>query len=97
MTEKPLRRPDIVARILPDGYVLLEVTGTDWVHQLTPLGGIIWEFCDGKNSAADIVSRVGELDDLGPMPDLKEHVIRLLNDFQNAKLLATTSGGWREV
>lgn len=88
MTEKPMRRSDIVARILPDGYVLLEVTGTDWVHQLTPMGGVVWEFCDGKNSAEEIVERISALEEIGAMPELKEHVDRLLDEFRRAELVA---------
>ncbi len=40
---------------MPDGHVSLYLPTTDLATFLTPIGAIIWEFCDGTQTAAEIV------------------------------------------
>ena len=89
MTEKYKRHPDIKADILPDGYVLLQMPKTDWVYTLTPLGGIVWEFCDGNNALDDIFRQITELEHVKSTADLKQQIADLLQEFQKSGLFTS--------
>jgi hypothetical protein len=43
--------------LLPDGSVAVRSQTNNRVHTLSPLAGLIWEFCDGKQSLAQIVDK----------------------------------------
>lgn len=54
----PLRNPDIESKLLPDGYLVLFNTKTDWAHTINPSAALVWEFCDGRHTVADIVTEL---------------------------------------
>jgi hypothetical protein len=63
--------PDVMTRAdglevheVPDGYIIYHVA-RDNVSYLNKTAAIIFEFCDGKLAADDIVARVSTIFDLG--------------------------------
>jgi hypothetical protein len=88
MTEKFKRHPNIIARVLPDGYVLLEILGTDSVHTLTPLAGMVWEFCDGENTLDEVIAQINQIEQVQAAPNLREQVAELLGEFQKSQLVS---------
>jgi len=50
---------------VPDGYIVYQ-TERDRVHYLNKTAAIIFELCDGKHEADDIVARVAKAFDLSP-------------------------------
>jgi hypothetical protein len=68
MTELLIRADGLEVNEVPDGYVIYQ-TAQDRVHYLNNTAAIIFEFCDGKRNADDIVSRVTQLFDLGHFAD----------------------------
>ena len=50
---------------VPDGYIVYQ-TERDRVHYLNKTAAIIFELCDGRREADDIVERVAKAFDLGP-------------------------------
>lgn len=63
MPNIPSRSPDLDVHEVPDGYVVYH-GGKDSVSYLNKTAAIVFEFCDGKFSADEIVSRVVKLFDL---------------------------------
>lgn len=90
MTERRLKRhPHVRSKILPDGYVLLHMEDNDTVYTLTPLGGLVWEFCDGNNTLEDILDCLNEIKEIIADTSLKDKVARLMSDLEQAGLLVT--------
>lgn len=56
------RRASVLTDVLPDGYVILYVEETNWAFTLTPLGALVWEFCDGEMTLDEVVTAIGETD-----------------------------------
>lgn len=84
--EKPKRNPDFNAKLLPDGFVLLYSSSSDWVHTLTPLGGLVWEFCDGENS----IEQIAQLVKSSVQTDAGENAIaELIKDLDKKGLFAS--------
>jgi|AGTN01.1.fsa_nt_gi hypothetical protein len=81
---KPKRKAEFNARLLPDGYVLIHSQDSSWVYTLSPLGGLVWEFCDGVNTAQEIAALVGSQTELDTKP---EDVATLLKDLEEKGLL----------
>src|SRR5688500_6603598 len=54
----PRRKADVKTSVLPDGHVVLFSDTRDWGHTLNPRAALIWEFCDGEHTVAEIVSEV---------------------------------------
>jgi len=86
-----IRNEDVRATILPDGYVLLHSPKDNLVHTLTPLGGLVWEYCDGSNTIDDIVIRISEIDEIGSPPDLQSEVLALTDKLTESGLLIEAS------
>ena len=57
------RADDLEVNEVPDGYIVYQ-TARDRVHYLNKTAAIIFEFCDGKRDATDIVARVAAAFDL---------------------------------
>lgn len=57
------RTPDLDVHEVPDGYVVYHGKN-DSVSYLNKTAAVVFEFCDGKFSADEIVSRVVKLFDL---------------------------------
>jgi hypothetical protein len=68
MTDVLLRADGLDVNEMPDGYVIYQAS-SDRVHYLNKTAAIVFEFCDGKRDAGDIVSRVKELFELGSSSD----------------------------
>ena len=81
MTSKPNRQPGIQTRSLIDGYVVVFSETTNQASTLTPLAGIVWEFCDGSNSVDDIVQELQSIKEISAEVDLKTQVQELVNEF----------------
>jgi len=58
-----LRADDLDVNEVPDGYIVYQLS-RDKVHYLNKTAAIVFEFCDGKRDADDIVLRVNQLFDL---------------------------------
>jgi Coenzyme PQQ synthesis protein D (PqqD) len=83
----PVRRYDMKSLLLPDGFVVVHSQTTNWVYSLSPLAGLIWEFCDGGNSLAQIMDKVSALSGV----DISlEQAEQLLNQLVEAELLLTS-------
>jgi len=88
MTKTQLKRhPDVNAKILPDGYVLLHVKYINWVYTLTPLAGLVWEFCDGLNTVEEVVHRISEMKEVIADPQLPGQVAEFMAELEKAGLL----------
>ena len=53
---------------VPDGYIVY-LGNRDNVCYLNNTAAVVFEFCDGKRDAEDIVSRVAKIYDLGSSAD----------------------------
>jgi len=83
----PKRNPDIVTKLLPDGHAVLFSPNNNWAHTITPLAAVAWEFCDGTNSTDDISTRVAEIAESQPDPELTDKVKTLIRELQDSGLL----------
>src|SRR5215470_19479281 len=81
------RHPDVKAKILPDGYVLLHIKYINWVYTLTPLAGLVWEFCDGNNTLEEVVARICAIEEVGADPALSGKIADLMAELEKAGLL----------
>lgn len=81
---KPIRKAEFNARLLPDGYVLIHSENSDWVYTLSPLGGLVWEFCDGVNTTQEITDLVCSQTELETK---QEDIVTLLKDLEEKGLL----------
>jgi hypothetical protein len=68
VTDHLLRADDLDVNEVPDGYIIYQLS-RDRVHYLNNTAAIVFEFCDGKRDADDIVRRVRQLFDLGSSAD----------------------------
>ncbi|HEY9772471.1 MAG TPA: PqqD family protein [Planktothrix sp.] len=87
VSEYPLRDPDLTIRLLPDGHVVLHSKRTNRAYTLTPLAGLVWEFCDGTNNLDDILQRLKNVDQVAEGSNLKSEVETLLADFDESGLI----------
>jgi len=78
---RPTRNENITTKILPDGYIVLHNSKTEWAHTLTPLGAIAWELCDGLLTVQEIEQQVVELTERSNDHELKEQVVKLVDEF----------------
>jgi len=83
MNENPKRNPEIQTNILPDGHVCLVSEKTEWAQTLTPLGGLVWEFCDGTNSVGDIIDQLKLIPEVTIGPKFKDEVAELLEELSD--------------
>jgi hypothetical protein len=81
------RNARVKARLLPDGYVVLHSAEDNWVYTLTPLGGLVWEFCDGKNNIDSIANKISLMTDLSISPDQMTETFKLVAELQERGLL----------
>ncbi len=87
---KPKRSSDMESTSLPDGYVVLVNKKTNWAHTLTPLGGLVWEFCDGLNSVDEIVDKIQAIPEIGSRESLRQEVKDLVGQFDEEGFLLET-------
>ena len=86
------RDPAVKASVLPDGHVLLHLERNDWCYTLTPLGGLVWEYCDGDHAPEDIVRRIEAIPGVSPDADLPGKVGELLGELERLGLLLRGPG-----
>ena len=60
----------------------------DWAYTLTPMGTIVWEFCDGQNQVESIVSSVARVSQQEMTPALADEVHGLLKELDELGLFA---------
>jgi hypothetical protein len=72
------RNPSIKSTLLPDGYLVLFDTQTDWAHTLTPAAAMIWELSDGQHTLADMVGEIRGLVGAEKAPEEIEGLAREL-------------------
>lgn len=88
---KPCRVLEAESALLPDGYVAVYHAGRQLSYVIPPLGGIVWELCDGEHSVEQIVDQVKDLVKThggGEQEDLAIEVTALLKKLSNDGLLA---------
>jgi hypothetical protein len=82
----PQRRPDVSSNLLPDGHVVIFCVKTEWAQTLNPTAAIVWEFCDGEHTVADIAQELATL--LGSEgTELGDDVSKLVAELGEAGLL----------
>lgn len=84
---KPKRNLEFETRLLPDGYVLVYSEQSSLVHTLTPLGGLVWEFCDGESSAEEIADTISSI---AKVPASQDEVMQLVKELQVKGLLVSS-------
>jgi hypothetical protein len=87
MNANPTRHPEIETTLLPDGHVVLVSPKTEWAQTLTPLGALVWEFCDGENTIDQIVESIGAIPEITVTQSLKDEVVKLVDDLTEAGFL----------
>lgn len=85
----PLRNPDVKTTLLPDGYVVLFSTKTEWAHTLSPVGALVWEFCDGEHAVEEITSELSGLISDVEKEVLSDQVQSFVNELLKSGLLLT--------
>lgn len=78
-----LKRSDnLKATILPDGYLALFATATNYAYTLPPLSALAWEFLDGQHTleevVREVVSAVGTVDE----PALRRELLVLIDSLK---------------
>ncbi len=91
----PTRRPDVETHVLPDGSCLLFDPLALQGHALSAVGALVWDYCDGTISRADITDEVGSL--LPDTPQLRDEVMQLLDRFALDGLLLRVDGESRRL
>jgi hypothetical protein len=86
----PRRRPDVETHVLPDGTCLLFDPLALQGHALSAVGALVWDYCDGTVSRAEITNEVGSL--LPEVPQLRDEVLQLLDRFASDGLLVAVGG-----
>ncbi len=79
----PARNLAVKSQLLEDGFVSLYNSQTSMAFTLPPLGGIVWELCDGTLSLDEIIQRVYELIEAAvSLEDLEAQVCPLIEELQ---------------
>jgi len=86
-TTKPKRQADIRSTMLPDGHLVLYSETSELACTLTPIGAIVWEYCDGNHTADEIIGELRAIQEISLSAALEEEVVQLLNDFNDSGLL----------
>jgi hypothetical protein len=84
MSERPKRDPAIKTNVLPDGHAVLVSLSTNWAQTLTPLGALVWEFCDGSNSLDDIAQQICAITNGDNDAKLKQSIKELVDELDDA-------------
>lgn len=81
----PRRRPDVETHLLPDGTCLLFDPQGGEGFTLNVAGALVWDYCDGTLTSAEIVRELAGL--LPAHPDVPEDTKRLLAELAGRGLL----------
>lgn len=85
----PARVPHAESALLPDGFLAVYHQQKKLSYIIPPLGGVVWELCDGKRSVNQIVEEVTSLawEHGTPPPNIAEDVNNLLDQLAKDGLL----------
>jgi hypothetical protein len=83
----PRRNPDVKSSLLPDGYVVLSCSKTDWAHTINPVGALVWEFCDGEHSLEQIAGEISGIIPGDQLPDLDQQISLFVDELLVSGLL----------
>jgi hypothetical protein len=86
----PLRRADVETYILPDGASLLYDPVAEVGYPLDLLRSLIWDYCDGTVSTAEIAAEVAAL--LPQEAEARADASRIVQEFRRTGLLASDGG-----
>jgi hypothetical protein len=86
--EYPTHRADVEMEVMPDGSALLYDHRSDQGHVLTSLGGLVWDMCDGSQTADAIADACAALLPLDPRTAQTVHT--LITSFVELHLLEET-------
>lgn len=84
------RRADVETYVLPDDASLLYDPITETGYPLDTLRSLIWEYCDGTLSAAEIAAEVAAL--LPQDAEAGEDATHIVEEFARMGLLASDRG-----
>jgi hypothetical protein len=86
-SEKPKRHPSVRAKTLADGHVVLMSKAPDCAYTLSPIAGLVWEFCDGTNTIADIAANIRKIPEIDASSTLEQEIRQLLDQWKEWWLL----------
>lgn len=81
----PERCPEVETYLLPDGSCLLFDSRTDEAHVLNAVGALVWDYCDGALSVAQIADELAPL--LPAQPTLRDDVREMIEALAGKGLL----------
>lgn len=81
----PKRREGVAAQVVTGEAVLLDIESGEY-FSLNPVGGRIWELCDGTRSTAEIVSVMCDEYDVA-QDVVTADTDEILGELANAKLV----------
>lgn len=83
---RPRARPELVLRKAADEWLLFDADGTE-LHVMNLSAALVWAYCTGEFTAADITARLAEAYPAQPRGSLAEEVHGVLQQFAEAGLL----------
>jgi Coenzyme PQQ synthesis protein D (PqqD) len=81
------RDPALKTSVLPDGHIVVHSKKTNRAFTLTPLAGIVWEFCDGSHTVSDIVSALSNMEGLPAVDNREQEIAALVNELIDSGVL----------
>ncbi len=89
MKEKPKKREDIINEIIEDETVIYDPKNHN-VHHLNPVAGVIWDLCDGRNTAKEIAKEIVDVLE-ADHSQVEGDVTKTIEEFQSKGLLEEVS------
>lgn len=84
---RPCARAEIETHIFPDASCLLFDPRAQDGHVLDAFSALVWDYCDGALTAAEIAVEIGAL--VPQAGDVSQQVLGLISDFTQRGLLVT--------
>src|SRR5215469_2381840 len=86
--ERPRQRPEVETHLLPDGTCLLFDNRTEMGHVLNAVAALVWDYCDGTLTEAQIADEVATLLPSEPGGNsVRDDIARLFADLRSLDLL----------
>lgn len=82
MSKKFQRNTELQTSLLPDGHAIIVNPKNDWASTVSPLGALVWEYCDGTNTVEDIVRLVGDVAQVTDTARLHTDVQSFVEQFE---------------
>jgi hypothetical protein len=81
----PQKSERVVAKGVSDSLMLLNLDNGQY-YKLDEVGSRVWELCDGKRTAADVISVI--IDEYeGPADAIEADILELLRDLVHEKMV----------